>query len=377
MTNSIKLDLRSLVLLMIAFVGNAQVMGVDLVSILCALALFTQFLIGFRGARLSPLLTGFFVVILVAAFFRSISIGIPYFDAYFLWPIKAMCLMFLIATGRNLAWPLGNMLALAFICVALIALGEREGGRLVSIFGPNMLYRLFGFLMIFGALLYPMRRGIERLIMFGLACFGLFACLLTGSAGALLVIAIVIALFALRFSKKLSLVLGVACVYLLVTLGPLTDSGKSGFGGLASLGRATYKLRSLEADSRVLGWVEILSQPLTPLGYEHADFWYLWSFGYRYPHNLFVELLGFYGVVGLALCLGVIIAVVMAVPKVMKGDIMAMVLIVLTTGSMLSGDLSDNYGVIGLACGLLIRIQLQKTISPHQLANKRNHLAQP
>lgn len=376
MMNFLKLDLRSLLVLLIAFVGNAQVINFDLVLVLCVLALFTQFSSGWRTARLTPWLAGFFGIILVIAAFRSTSIGIPYFDAYFLWPIKALFLMFLIATGRNLNWPLGNMLALALICVVLIAIGRIEGGRLFSIFGPNMLYRLFGFLMIFGAMLYPLRRGPERFIMLGLAGFGLFASLLTGSTGALLIIGAVMALFVLRFSKKLGWAFWAACVYLMLTLGPATVSGQTTFGGAVSLDRLAFKLTNLEADERVIGWGSILSQPFSPLGYDHADFWYLWSFGYNYPHNLFVELFGFYGGVGLVLCLAVIIGVIKAVPKAIEGDVISMTLIVLATGAMVSGDLSDNYGVIGLACGLMVRIQLRRTNMPQKLSIRRDHPAQ-
>lgn len=360
MAQFLKLDLRSLLLVLIAFIGNAQVMGIDLVLMIFGAALFTQFSGGPKTSRIGPSLLLLFTAALLIAGFRAGSIGIPYFDAYSLWPIKALCLMLLIATGKDLTWPMGNMIALAFICVALVGVGQMQDGRLVSVFGPNMLYRVFGFLMIFGVMLYPLRHGKEKLLMLVFAAFGLFASLLTGSSGAILTIAAVMALVALRFSRKLSILLGIGCIYLVLSLGPLAGAGEPAFDGLTSFNRLAYKLTTLEASSRVVGWGDILSQPFAPLGYDHADFWYLWSFGYQYPHNLFIELFGFYGLVGLVLALAVFVAVAKAIPKVVQGDILSMTLIVLAIGSMLSGDLSDNFGVIGLACGLLIRTPLKR-----------------
>ncbi len=369
----LKLDLRSLLLVLIAFIGNAQILGFDIVLAVCVIALFTQFS---QGTKLTRLASGWLaasVVVLLIANLRADEIGIPYFEDYGLWPIKALILTLLIATGRDLTWPMGNMIALAFICIALVGVGRVEEGRLVSVFGPNMLYRVFGFLMIFGVMLYPLRRGKERLLMAGFAVFGLFASLLTGSSGAVLTIGVVVALASLRYSKKLSFGLGLLCLYLIAVLGPLAGSSGVGTTGPATLTRLTYKLTTLEASDRVVGWLDMMSQPFSPLGYDHLDFWYLWSFGYQYPHNLFVELFSFYGVIGAALCVAVIIALYRAVPKVRQGDILAMTLIVLAIGSMLSGDLSDNFGVIGLACGQLSRTAIRRP----KAAAQRSRQAKP
>lgn len=360
MNDFLKIDLRSLLLVLIAFIGNAQIAGIDLVLSICVLTLFTQFSQGAKLSRLAPWRFGFFIAVLLVAFLRAEAIGIPYFEDYALWPIKALFLTALIVTGRDLTWPMGNMLALAFICFALVYVGRVEEGRLVSVFGPNMLYRVFGFLMIFGVMLYPLRRGKDRVLLLAFAAFGLFAALLTGSSGAVLTIAAILALSALRYSKKLSFVLGLGCLYVAATLGPLAGTTNLALEGPATVTRLSYKLTSLEASDRVIGWGEIVSQPFAPLGYNHADFWYLWTFGYQYPHNLFIELFAFYGVVGLILGAAVLYTAVKAVPKVIKGDILSMTFIVLAIGSMLSGDLSDNFGVIGLACGMIVRTPLKR-----------------
>lgn len=361
----LKLDLRSLLLVLITFIGNAQVAGFDVVLIICALTFFTKSSSVTQDVRPKRWFVIFFVLLLLGVALRSIFLDIPYFNDYYLWPLKAMFLTFLIGTSKELTWPLGNMIALTFLSVALIWVGRIEDGRMYSVFGPNMLYRLFGLVMMYGAMLFMLRRGKERIVMLGAFGFGFLASLATGSVGAVAIIVAVIALFAFRMSTRLSLVLGLTCMYPLLTLDFSIFSEALGVQELAAINRIDIKSASLLQDARIIGWGDILSQPFSPRGYDYQDFLYLWTDAYAYPHNLFVELFGFYGLLGVTLCLVVIVALVRAVPKAIEGEIISMTLIVLGLGSAVSGDLSDNYGVIGLACGLLLRLRSKRTIIPH------------
>lgn len=358
--NVTEFDPRSFLLVLFAFVGNGRIGGIDIsLAVIAPLLVLVQLRdpwIIRRDALPKLLLV---LVLLAIAAARTPAIGIAYTDTYELWPYKAILLLVLVAFGRELDWPLGNMLALSFLGLALILVGRIEDGRLVSVFGPNMLYRFFGFLLVFSIMLYLNRTDANaaatRLVLLACAGLGVTASLLTGSSGALVVILTAVFLAMLRVSKGLSVLAIGAAGYWIATSGILTGTLTAGAGAPAFYSRALYKVATIHANERFVGWIEILSQPLTIWGRDYEAFGNLWSVRYAYPHNLFVELYGFYGLVGLVLSGIVLFALFRFVPRMLRGDILSLTFVVLLLGAMLSGDLSDNYGVLGLTGGLLMR----------------------
>lgn len=350
-----EIEPRSFLLVLIAFVGNGQIAGFDLVlTVLVPLALLLQLRERLTVSRnTSPI---FLLVIIFALFFamlRAPVIGIPYFEAYSLWPFKALILTCFLAFGPPLRWPMGNMLALVGICLILVAVGSFENGRLISVFGPNMLYRIFGFLLFFSAMLYFEKRNRGRLLLIFFAIFGLFAALMTGSSGALLVIAVVGIATLLRISRVFGVLITAGATYLVVSSGVLSGTLSTGAHTPAFFSRLLYKVATLQANDRIIGWTEIINSPFVLIGHSYTDFNNLWRLGYQYPHNLFVELYGFYGLIGIILIVLVVAAIFASVKKMFHGDIASLTFIVLFLGSMLSGDLSDNYGVIALVVSVL------------------------
>jgi hypothetical protein len=366
---------RSFLLVLFAFVGNAQVMGMDLtLTFIAPLMIALQF----RDPwMIRQKMLPFFLVILSLLSFaalRATFIGIPYFDAYYLWPLKAIILLLLVAFGREAVWPVANMLVLALFVVALVLVGTVEDGRLVSVFGPNMLYRIFGLLFVFALMQLFSRRVGTKLVF---ACFvgiGFYALILTGSIGALVVIAVAVAVFFFRMSKTfffslaaISAFFGLAVAHFSVSALPM--------GNVPSiLERVLYKLRVQEASERTLSWIEITSRPFSTFGYNYSDFWMIWNFRHYYPHNIFLELYGFYGLIGIGLILVMFAALFKALPRIMRGDILAISLVIFMIGSFFSGDLSDNYGVVGLAGGLALRPPMNGS-SDKPILNHREKMA--
>jgi len=355
-TRLLRFDPRSFLLVLVAFTGNAEIGGIDLVlsAFIPAAFLFQTrdpWVIR-RGA------VGLFMALsalLAFAEIRSLFIGITYFPAYYLWPIKALLLMVLVATGRELRWPMGNMLLLGIFCFSLVFWGHVEDGRLVSVFGPNMLYRIFGLMLFFSAMLFLNNSEGHRIVLAILAAFGVFAANLTGSSGALLVIITVALVVIMRLSYKLGIFLLLVAISWVSASGVLSGNLTAGSGAPVIYSRLLYKLASTETNDRLLAWTKIMVQPPSLIGYNHADFDDLWTFGLEYPHNIVVELYGFYGLLGIILSVLLLLSLFRARARIVAGDVLAITCAVLTLGAMLSGDLSDNYGAIGLALGLLLR----------------------
>lgn len=353
------LDLRSLLIVLFAFIGNAQLLGVDLVLVLLtpallALSLTTPWKLAYRSFFLYLVLA----TTLVVATLQVRHVAVPYFEDYYIWPLKAFILMTFVVFIGPPRWTMTNMFALSLIVLALIVTGKMENGRLNSAFGPNMLYRLFGILALFSAMQGFQSTRSNRLAtaaMFGLGAVGLG---LTGSSGALVVAIAIAALYLYRSSQHVFfiLVIGAAGVVILSITG--TGGGTLTFlqdSNLSIISRTLYKVGTLQANIRMLGLTALFTEPFSVLGHRHADFANLWVFGYAYPHNIFAELYAFYGITGLILIAAILFTIRKLAMIASLNDVYFMTFLILLIGANLSGDLSDNYGVVGLAGGLLVR----------------------
>lgn len=352
----LRIDLKSLAVVLAAYIGNAQLFGLDLnLMILFPFILFVHLFQPWTMPRqnifLFLVLTGTLLIVSAQAFLLKI----PYFDGYYLWPLKSLLLMIFIAFGDQPTWPKSNMLALFILALATLALGHVVDGRLYSVFGPNMLYRLFGLLFLFAAIFFFDERAVARLLMVAVAGVGIYGLLLTGSSGALVVLGTALLILTYRWSRKLfavGFVMFCSGVIFLLTKGDLINYLSS--SGVVGVSRIGYKLSAISSDPRLIGPLTIFAAPPTFLGQQYQDFSMLWFQGYQYPHNIFAELYAFFGIAGVILGLAVLAAIPLALARSLAGDVFAMTFVVLFLGALLSGDLSDNFGIIGLACGLLL-----------------------
>lgn len=348
-------DFRSFLLVLAAFIGNAELFGFHVgLLILFGLAII-QFSYTRKFPRHALILIGFLFGVLIAATIRSQHIGVPYYDRYWLWPVQSMIVILIVLTRTRWNWPMGNVIAFAILGCFIFALGEVVDDRFYSIFGPNMLYRIFGFLFIFSLIYYFGATGLARILLLTFSTFGLMVTLLTGSSGGLAIIAVGCSMALWRVSKWLTVTA--------ITLGGFAFHRFSILGGVfdttynvpVSFNRLLFKLSNLYVDTRFAAWTEIFSEPPTPFGKDYTSFANLWFSGYLYPHNLFAELYAFYGMIGVVLIVFVVCGGIIAFRKSIEGDILSIAFVVLSIGSLLSGDLSDNYGVIALASGVLLR----------------------
>ena len=353
------LDLRSLLIVLFAFIGNAQVFGLDLVLVLVAPALLALILTTpskLPSRSYFPYLV--LAITLFVAMLQAIHVAVPYFDDYYIWPLKAFILMtFVVFIGPS-RWTITNMFALSLVVLALILMGNIESGRLHSAFGPNMLYRLFGMLAFFSAMqgFQPSRGNrLTTAAMFGLGAIGL---VLTGSTGAIVVATAIMVLYLYRLSLRVFLCLVIGSAGIVILSITQTDASVLALlhdSKLPIIARAFYKLGTWQDEARMIGLITLFTEPFSILGHQHADFANLWSFGYVYPHNIFAELYAFYGITGLIIIVAILLTIRKLTMVAMLSDVYFMTFIILLIGANLSGDLSDNYGVVGLAGGLLLR----------------------
>ena len=353
-----EIDLRSFFIVFISFVGNAQINGFDLVLFVLTPAFLLLFFkahwsISRKGALVFALLISLFSVIAL----QAALINAPYFDGYYLWPLKAILVSIIVSFGGKMKWPILNSIALGLVCFALFLIGDYEGGRFSSVFGPNMLYRIFGFLMLF-SLANNMKNmdnhsGRHLFTPLLLIAFGAFGSFITGSSGALVIIALTTLIFLYQLKNTLLLVIVMLTIVLCVTFFTFPGSDFS-WVRLSSFERIIYKLSNLAVDARLSGWIEILSDPISVFGRSHQYYNHLWNFGYSYPHNVFVELYAFFGISGALSIILILYACIVSLPLAFRGDTLSILFLVLLFGALFSGDLSDNYGVLGLSGGIAV-----------------------
>lgn len=353
-------DYKSLTLVLFAFIGNARVFGIDLVLV----TIFPIALLLWLGRRWSiPSNTGIFFVIIsmlmIILALRSYDIQIWYFEPYFIWPIKALILTTLVITYRSPTWPIGNTLILTAFVIILLAMGDVENGRFNSLFGPNMLYRIFGILL----LLTLMSQNNSKLNYFthyticGIAIFGIF---LTASIGALLVLVVILIAYVSTKVSTWRLVLYTIPSTLITYLIIRTTVSSEEIDSINLLARLAVKISTMSTNVRLVGWSEIMNQPMSFFGYDHYHYNQVWGKGYLYPHNIYVELYAYYGLLGIVAIVAISISLLKSLDRIKMGEPLSITFLILLIGSMLSGDLSDNYGVIGLAMGMIMRPKINK-----------------
>lgn len=346
-------DLRSFLILFGALIGNAHLGGVDLFLAVVVPAYIALSLAGppapipratvLALAALAP------VAILLSA--RAWAIQPWYTEVYGYWPLKAWILAAMVAAHPRLGWPPGNQILLLLFVAALLAPARVELGRLESVFGPNMLYRIFGaaYLIAFAAA-RDARGGAARHLHYAafLACGA--AVLATGSTGGLLVLALPLLMVGRRPLAAIAvlapLIAGLAALAIARGIGP---------EDIASLGRLSYKLDQFETTARVVGLGALLDTPSSLWGHSHPDFEGIWRHGFDYPHNIVVELWLWFGLPGMILCAALAAGLLRGA---LWGGAFFLGFGGLAIGAMVSGDLAENFGLIGLALGLLLRPRL-------------------
>jgi hypothetical protein len=348
------INIASLSLVMYSLTGNAMAAGIDIgITIIASIWILTLAVRkqSLKSPRLSSI--GFGLTILAAFQARAIFQDTPYFETYWIWPTKSAILLLLAATTRNLDWPRGNTKIYFTICLLLLFLGHFENGRLYSVFGPNMLYRIFGFLYLISTIeLLHLPRGNPRSLPILFSLTSLVLMLLTGSVGALIIALFPVIHILRRMSKAKFATLAASTLFIFYTL--LNIDFDSDL--LTTFSRTAFKIATVYESERIAGWKSIFELGFSVVGNDYQRYSSLWFFGYEYAHNIAVELISMFGLTGL---LTFIILVLTAIAHINNKNPLYLLFICIFSGSLLSGDMSDNFAAVSLGLIILLKPRIQ------------------
>lgn len=365
----------------ITFVGNGSVGGLPLVSFVSVGALAFS-LSRIPAARRMPVHPAWMFG-LIAVFDTHLILNasvVHRFDyPYFMWPVHA-CLasIALLILWRGIS-ELSESIArpkLAFsallvglgglMLVAIFAATQQgsDAGRLSGIFGPNMWYRIILFLAViavYGLAIRRTRFWVTLLcvltVVFGATALTFF----TGSRGGLISAMILFAFAArvvIKGSRVLRLSVGLLLLFVVVLVFTSLEPDK-----LGRLGNFEYmENRSLYLRYHFLvSFTENFSHHLFSMGTPYHVFdAYFGQSDFPYPHNVVLELIYFYGIIG-SLTVGLLVAGGYRAGRALMGNessdayaALSALYFVLVLGASASGDLSDNYIVLAFAIALLL-----------------------
>jgi hypothetical protein len=222
-------------------------------------------------------------------------------------------------------------LLLVFL-VFLVLTANFENGRLTGVFGPNMLYRFFAV----GMFLFFL---FSKLSFYKVSSFfSMVAMLMTGSA----TVNVYLSLLIYNFLKN-----GRYFILTIFFLLPFIFYFGAFLERLTIVQRVIYKLENLESIDRFLGWRYIMETSDFVGTNNFYDYYVIWSEGFMYPHNIFVETIAYYGVFGWILVMSCIFSVWLFFSQ--KRTAISYIFMVVFIASLFSGDLSDNYAVYVLS----------------------------
>ena len=360
----------------VMFVGNASIGGIPLNILLPVLILI--FFSHFR-ANISQLVVVIFSMFIFL--FYAIKINVSYSMFYPLWIINFFLGYFYIRifNSRISKCPSSLLRVQFHICLVVLVLfslgvaysilGYNEQGRAVFIFGPNMLYRVIGFLsgICAGYLFYNNRRSEGVLV----AVLSLILLTQTGSRAAVLLVPMLLLLWAHAYYKKLSFSKLSSMIFVvivsLVLIGTQIDIAEYRilrFSLLSVDETTTY----VDAYSRWRPYLYLLQEPdrFSLIGIEYQPWLDLfYSDGYRYPHSLLLELIMFYGAFGVVMCLYVIFKVIKIVGVLFSGvftpaHLLYYSIITSGIGVLFSGDMGDNGAFLGMLIAMSSRVVQQQ-----------------
>jgi hypothetical protein len=281
-----------------------------------------------------------FSILLLMAF-QGFQLSIPYIDYYFLWAVKAL---FLIAVFRRIVEfkTMYFLPPLLFVNILIYLTSSMEAGRLVSIFGPNMIYRFSIALFIVSIfLLNDSNNKRIKLFYAGISLLSLSITVQSGSVGGVLSLLVLALIY---YPIKIFIALGgfVSLVYLNYEYFSNTDIGL--------LWRIFHKLDTFQSTARFENAIYVLKNiPL--LGKEYSEYAkVLYTEGHTYPHNIIIELIAYFGLVGAIISVIVLAGLFNGIQRKIP---LYIILLPFFVGSAVSGDLSDNYvtvvaGIAGL-----------------------------
>ncbi|GAB3520332.1 hypothetical protein GCM10027342_14720 [Photobacterium alginatilyticum] len=232
-----------------------------------------------------------------------------------------------------------------------------EGGRGNFVFGPNILYRVFSILtlLVFFGLYSKGKVSLIKLLFVYILCA--YALYKTGSRGSLISMIIVLVAMVHCYLGKIKLnkfIFFLPCAAIFVVIIYQLNSDmilQSRFSNF------DYE-NNLSLALRINPHIAFFSNPLDYLltfGIDYDQFYQ--QFGHEqfpYPHNIFLELIFFYGIFGAFFSAFIIISMMKATKKVINSDFNVFCLfyyisMIIFFGALFSGSLLDNYVFLSAA----------------------------
>jgi len=357
------------------FIGNASFKGAPLVLLL---PFFFAVLIYIKNKKYKKLeLLAVFLVSLVF-FIKGILLDVSYNPYYPSWVVSLFFGYFITAIISDefdsspsiMLKRLAQVFLwlLLFIGIGMILSEADETGRTSFIFGPNMLYRLVVFLSIPVVAYYLLED--RKLLAAGVISLSFYLVLLSGSKGGVASL-LVLLLSSWHFYQRRIKLVYLISILVLIGLFFSFFSFDLTQNRITDFSRVAIDTQNHE-DSyiRLRPWLYLLfnTDRLDIIGIDHSTFMVLFgSHGFKYPHNILLELIIFYGVFGLFVAFYMMVKVSiisknLVISRVAPRHAFYYSILGAGLGTFLSGDLGDNGVFIGAIFAFHVSITSKKII---------------
>ena len=249
-------------LFLLAITGDAAVFGMDLFSLLFLSAMPLLLSSGRHTYLVEP---GSLVAcaLLIVAIPYAISSG--YGFSYMLWPLKAIAMIIFITFARSVGFGIYFKLYLTIFLICLVPFASKTtDGRLNMIFGPNILYRIFGVAFLCGVVsgFYAIKGTWDRIFSVFLLVAGVAGIALTGSIGGVLVVVVLVLFLWITRYKSQKMPKGaifLSVVWVFISIFIFRENLQ------LFIIRLSYKLFEGGSSVRSEGWSQLIFKPIFSL----------------------------------------------------------------------------------------------------------------
>ncbi|XNS90236.1 O-antigen ligase family protein [Vibrio cyclitrophicus] len=350
--------------ILLAFSTTGEIGGLNIFYITMPLFIAAQFIVFYNEFDVSLLVSSLFL----SSLFIFLGIINQSYWEYQVWVLKMFFLalaigIFYSIVVRGKFRSLSQIRAPLLLLTILLALFLTGGyvhytiyGRSAFIFGPNVLYRLYGFLFFLASFLtYRLvsNRTYIRLFFLILSVFGVF---ITGSRGGVPVIVLMILCFYIDlpiFKKKLTnIIFLVSLIFPIILYFVLK---------LESLNLRIFAFDDIDGaslGSRFLAFHDALSnftKYFFSLGMSSQDYFNILNYGY--PHNISVELLVYYGGIGSFFAISLLASIFIFSRRALVDEnfrFLYFCFLCFLVSSSFSGDMIHNFPTISFFLCMLV-----------------------
>lgn len=349
----------------IIFIGNSKIVGIPLMI---------SFPVFFYLSNIKVNIEQVYLLVFLTLVFSFYSIQVlPAYDyLYFLWVFNLFFSYFftckILIYYRLFSFKMLRVTAKTYLFLFVIFLvgmvffstHSESSGRVSFIFGPNMLYRVVIFLSIPIVGYFILNEQYFYSII--LIIITVFLVFLTGSRGGLLTLALYFLFIFHGFSRRIRFFSVVPIVVLTIMMffvyANFNYSSRIFSFGYLFNSEDGYQ----EAYSRFRPYVFILfeEERFSIIGINYDTFMSLFgSAGYKYPHNILLELVMYYGFFGIFVVVYVVVKScflfkALIFNKITPSHVLYYSLLGASIGSLLSGDMGDNGVFLGVLMALKI-----------------------